>query len=65
MFAAIGEIPVTGYCFLVRFTNYAYKDNGMSTKFLLPGIIERIYDYDALGNLVQAINATGLQMEMI
>ena len=49
---------------LVRFAGFEYNDNGYLSKETLPGNAERTYAYDAVGNLVQSINATGLQSDM-
>ena len=49
---------------LKQFSNFEYDDSGRLTKVLLPGDAEQTASYDEVGNLVQTINATGLQTDM-
>jgi RHS repeat-associated protein len=49
---------------LARFIDFEYDDSGRISKVNYPGDAESTAGYDAVGNLVQTINATGLQTDM-
>ncbi len=49
---------------LVRYINFEYDDSGRIRKVNYPGDAESTAAYDEVGNLVQTINATGLQTDM-
>ena len=48
---------------LARYAAYGYDDNGRMNKVTLPGDAQETSEYDAVGNLVKTINATGMQSD--
>lgn len=49
---------------LQRYAGFAYDEQGRLSKMIMPGGDLHQATYDALGNLVQRVNATGLQTTM-
>ncbi len=46
---------------LTRYVDFEYNDAGKIQKVILPVGDERTSDYDTIGNLVETVNATGMQ----
>ena len=49
---------------LTKYSEFEYNNAGKLRKTLLPDLAERSAEYDLAGNLVEAINATGLHSTM-
>jgi len=48
---------------LTRYASYGYDNHGNLNKVTLPGDVEETAEYDLVGNLLRAVNTTGMQTD--